>query len=130
MTDNYYGIYFDAGELEVDRHGNLLNPEVLWIVEFQYDEDTDALIAIRRVSENGEITDANPDLSCLNRYGEDDSPTIAEAMKWFDQWLEQNLEWRETSPSTYYEPAEYICIGITGYVDDEPRYHRFSHSWY
>lgn len=128
--EKYYDIYFDPAELEVDEKGDLTNPETLRIIEFTYDEDTDALITIRRVTENGAVIEVNTDLSGLYHYGEDDSVSIAEAMKWFDIWLEQNLEWRESSPSTYYEPANYICVGITGYVDDEPRYHRFSHSWY
>ena len=39
MTEKFYGVYFDRWDLEVNEDGILRNPEVLQIVEFEYDED-------------------------------------------------------------------------------------------
>ena len=40
MTDKYYDVYFDAGDLIVDERGRFENPEVLQIIEFEYDDAT------------------------------------------------------------------------------------------
>ena len=48
-------------------------------------------------------------------YGDD---TLKEVLKRFYQWLEDNTEWEEVSPQTYWEPAEYRCVGISGYTFD------------
>ena len=111
MTEKCYGIYFDRFELEVDADGNLANPEVLQIIEFEYDQDE--LIAVRRVDENGEvIADQWTCSDDLRHVGWDDDETIEKAMGRFERWLEDNLEWKQISPATYLSPAEYICIGI------------------
>ena len=123
MNDKYYGIYFDPSELEVDRKGHLLNVDVLHIIEFEYaDDESDAPTAIRRVAKDGSLLEVKPDLRGLSNIGYDDFRSIEETLGWFYIWLSENLEWRESSPETYYQPAEYICIGITGYCDDENEY--------
>ena len=129
-TYKYYDIYFDKWDLEVDKDGRLLNPEVLKIIQFECDEESDEIVAVRRVAYDGSVIEVSPDLSDLCHYQYDNGETIDEAFGWFEKWLEENTEWRESSSQTYWQPAEYICIGITGCVDDEPRYHRHSHSWY
>lgn len=130
MTDKYYDVYFDPSELEVDRDGHLENPDALHIIEFEYDEDTDEVTACRRVDEKGNVLEDRPDLSDLEHVGEGDDPTISKALGRFEGWLTDNLEWRESWRGDYYNPPEYVCVGIIGHVDDEPRYHRLSHRWY
>ena len=66
----------------------------------------------------------------LTHLAENDFVTIDEAMGAFEGWLNDHLDWRESWRGDYYNPPEYICAGIDGYVDDEPRYHRLSHRWY
>lgn len=112
---NTYGIYFDRFELEVDRNGQLLNPENLRIIEFVFDEEiSDEPIDIRRIDKNGNVIEEYPDLSDLDYVGYDDEPTIADAMNQFYEWLENNVVWVETSRQTYWQPAEYACVGIEG----------------
>ena len=117
MTDKYYGIYFDRHDLTVDEGGHLTNPEALQIVEFEYDEATDEVIATRRVDQDGNVIEAEwqdlPYAESLDHTGEDDDPTIREALDRFRGWLDTHTEWRETSPETRWHPAEYICIGIS-----------------
>ena len=115
MKDNFYGIYFDKNELIVDRNGDLTNPDALYIMEFVYDEEiSDEPIDIRRIDKDGNVIEEYPDLSELSYVGYDDEPTVERAMHWFDKWLEEHLVWRETSRQTYWQPAEYICVGIEG----------------
>ena len=79
MTEKCYGIYFDRFELEIDRDGNLANPEVLQIIEYEYDQDE--LIAVRRVDKNGEvIADQWTCSDDLRHVGWDDDETIEKAM--------------------------------------------------
>ena len=118
MTDCFYGIYFDRWDLNVDKDGHLKNPEVLKIIEFEFDEELDEVVAIRQIAEDGSCIDADPDLRDLDHYGYDDSSTVDEAMGWFEKWLEENTVWVMTSRQTYWQPAEYACIGIEGCVDD------------
>ena len=134
MTDKYYDVYFDAGDLIVDEGGRLENPEVLQIIEFEYDDETDEITACRRVDRNGAVIE-DP-WTCL-RYaddmthvGEGDDTCVSKALGRFEGWLDDHLDWRESYRGDYYNPPEYICAGIEGYVDDEPRYHRLSHRWY
>ena len=123
MTEKYYGVYFDRWDLEVNEDGILRNPEVLQIVEFEYDEESDEVTAVRRVDEKGIVlSDPWADfdhIDDLDHAGYDDDPTIREALDSFYQWLEGNLEWREYRRQTYWHPAEYICVGVSGCVDDQ-----------
>ena len=109
MTNCTYGIYFDRWELEVNKHGQLTNPDALRIIEFEIDEELDDVVAKRRIAIDGSLLDV----------GYDDFSTIDEALGWFDKWLEENTEWVESSPETRWQPAEYTCIGITGCVYSE-----------
>lgn len=120
MTDKYYDVYFQPADLYVDEHGHLENPDALQIIEFEYDEDTDAVTACRRVDEKGNVIEDRPDLSDLEHSGDGDDPTIDAALGRFEGWLTDNLEWRESWGGDYYNPPEYVCIGITGYVDEPP----------
>ena len=124
MTDKYYDIYFQPADLYVDEHGRLENPDALQIIEFEYDEDTEEVTACRRVNEKGEvIEDPWKDqeyAESMTHLAEDDFPTIDAALGRFEGWLTDNLEWRESYRGDYYNPPEYVCIGITGYVDEPP----------
>ena len=118
MTEKFYGIYFDEWELKVDRNGDLQNPEALYIVEFEFDEEiSEEPIGIRRVDKDGNVIEEYPDLSDLSYVGFDDEPTIEKAMHWFWEWLEENRVWVESSPETRWQPAEYICVGIEGCLE-------------
>ena len=115
MTEKFYDVYFDPSELEVDRNGELMNPEALRIIRF--DENGSA----ERVSENGNtIADELPMAEVLNmdHVGFGDDPTIREAMNRFEEWLNEHLVWVLTRRETYWNPAEYICLGIDGYTDE------------
>ena len=120
-TEFYYDVYFDPSELEVDRDGHLKNPDALRIIEFEYDEDTDEITACRRVSEKGNVLeDPWKDLQYsddIAHVGEVDDPTISTTMGRFEGWLDQNLEWSQSYRGDYYNPPEYVCIGITGHID-------------
>ena len=117
--EKYYDIYFDPAELEVDADGDLLNfSDVVRVVEFDDDGNVCSV-------SNGTAEDTLE----MFHLGEGDD-TLEDALKRFYDWLSDHLEWRESTPQTYWQPAEYVCIGITGYVDDPPTYHRHSHSWY
>ena len=117
MTEKFYDIFYDPAELRVDRHGDLMNTDALRIVEFEYDEETDTTVSMRRVNEQGEVIETEPDLRDLYQVWFGDDTTIREALTHFEWWLEDHLEWRESSPETRWQPAEYICIGIEGYID-------------
>lgn len=118
MTEKLYGIYVDKWDLEVNRDGHLQNPDVLQIVEIEYDEETDQVIAIRRVDEKGNVLQEEWDglqyVDDLTLTGPDDCATIDKALGWFEGWLDDNLEWRESYRGDYYNPPEYVCIGVTG----------------
>ena len=119
--EKYYDIYFDPAELEVDEKGHLLNfEEAVHIVEF--DENGNVCSVTNNAGDVNEVLE-------MFHLGEGDD-TLAEAKERFYDWLENHTEWRETLPQTYWQPAEYICIGITDYVDEPPIYHRYSNSWY
>ena len=120
MTDKYYDVYFQPADLYVDEHGHLENPDALQIIELEYDEDTEDVTACRRVDEKGNVIEDRPDLYDLVHVGDGDDPTIDKAMGRFEGWLTDNLEWRESYRGDYYNPPEYVCIGITGYVDEPP----------
>ena len=135
MTDKYYGIYFDKHDLEVNRHGDLMNPEVLQIIEFEYkDENSDEPTAMRRVDKYGKvISEGWKDWEYrddIDHLGRADYFSMQDAFDDFYRWLEENTEWRESSPETYWQPAEYVCVGITDCVDEPPSYHRSKHSWW
>lgn len=133
MTDKYYGIYFDKHDLIVNREGELMNLDVLQIIEFEYaDENSDEPTIMRRVDKYGNVIfegkwEYRDDIDHLGR---NDYLSMQDAFDDFYRWLEENTEWRESSPQTYWQPAEYVCVGITGCVDEPPRYHRWSHSWF
>ena len=133
MTEKFYCVYFDKFDLEVNEDGVLQNPDVLQIIEFEYDEETDDVVAVRRVDENGNVLEEEwkdfDYVDDLDHASYDDDPTIREALNSFYQWLEENLEWRVSRRQTYWNPAEYICVGVTGCVDEEPRYHKRKHRW-
>lgn len=129
MTDKYYDVYFQPADLYVDEHGHLENPDALQIIEFEYDEDTEEVTACRRVDQQGNVLEDRPDLYDLVHAGDGDDPSIDAALGAFEGWLTDHLDWRESWRGDYYNPPEYVCIGIAGYVDDEPRYHRRSHRW-
>ena len=122
--EKYYDIYFDPADLEVDTEGHLENPEVLQIIEFDYDDETEKTTACRRVNEKGEvIEDPWKDreyAESMVHLAEDDFPTIDKALGRFEGWLDNNLDWRESYHGDYYNPPEYICAGIEGYVDEPP----------
>ena len=124
MTDKYYDIYFQPADLYVDEHGHLENPDALHIIEFEYDDDTDEITACRRVDAKGNVLeDPWKDLQYsddMAHSGDGDDPTISKALGRFEGWLTENLEWRESYRGDYYNPPEYVCIGITGYVDEPP----------
>ena len=124
MTDKYYDIYFDRDVLQVDQHGHLENPGALHIIEFEYDDDTDEVTACRRVDQQGNvIEDPWKDreyAESLVHLAEDDFSTIDKALGAFEGWLDNNLDWRESYRGDYYNPPEYYCAGIEGYVDEPP----------
>ena len=134
MIDKYYDVYFDAADLSVSEEGELMNPDALQIIEFEYDDETEEVTACRRVDKKGNVLeDPWKDLQYsddMAHVGEGDDPTISKAMGRFEGWLDQNLDWRESWRGDYYNPPEYICAGIEGYTDDEHRYHRLSNRWY
>ena len=117
-----YGVYFDPFGLKVDRNGDLVNPEELRIIQFEYDDDSDAVLTARRFNRNGEvIEDPWTELhhaDDLCHVGFDDDVTVSDALARFYTWLEEHTAWVETRPGSYYSPAEYSCIGIDGYIDD------------
>ena len=123
MTDKYYDIYFDPADLVVDRGGELENPEALHIVEFEYDDETEQITSFQRVDEKGN-TISEPmewdEVLRMSHVGDGDDDTIDAAMGRFEGWLTDNLEWRESYRGDYYNPPEYVCVGITGYVDEPP----------
>ena len=127
MTDKYYDIYFQPADLYVDQEGHLENPDALQIIQFEYDDDTEEVTACRRVDQQGNVLEDRPDLYDLVHAGDGDDPSIDAALGRFEGWLTDNLEWRESYRGDYYNPPEYICVGITGYVDEPPyRPHRIS----
>lgn len=117
MTDKYYGIYFDRYDLEVDVCGHLTNPEALQIIEFEYAEDTDEITACRRVDRDGHVIEDEWSglqyAEDLDHAGFDDDQTIREAFDRFEEWLEDHTRWGVSAPETRWQPAEYICTGIT-----------------
>ena len=124
MTDKYYDVYFDAGDLIVDEGGRLENPEALQIIEFEYDDETEEVTACRRVDKKGNVLEDpwkdRERADDINHVGENDFPTISKALGAFEGWLTDHLDWRESWRGDYYNPPEYICAGIEGYVDEPP----------
>ena len=124
MTDKYYDVYFDHSELEVDRDGHLENPEALQIIEFEYDDETEKVTACRRVDAKGNVLEDpwkdRERADDINHVGENDFATISKALGAFEGWLTDHLDWRESYRGDYYNPPEYICAGIEGYVDEPP----------
>ena len=116
MNDKYYDIYFDRSELQISEEGELMNPNVLYIIEFVYDEDTEEVTACRLVDEKGNVLEDRPDLADLEHAGDGDDPTIGKAGGRFYSWLDDHLVWTELYAATRWEPAEYTCIGIEGCV--------------
>ena len=120
MTEKYYGIYFDRLDLCVDNNGQLINPEVLQIVQYEYEEDGDEPISCCRVDLRGNIIeDPWKDAEWagdLVRIGHGDDESIEKVMDRFYDWLDNNTEWVESLPETRWHPAEYECIGISGCV--------------
>ena len=112
MPENFYDIYFNPAELRVDRNGNLINADALHIICFVCNTGTGETISTNRVNETGEVIETDPNLDNLEHVGYGDDNTIREAFDRFELWLENHLEWCETSPETRWQPAEYICIGI------------------
>ena len=119
MTEKFYDVYFDPAQLEVDRGGYLMNPDALHIVELQFDEDTDTIISAKLVDEAGNVSGDASDLLDGFHVGYGDDESIREALRRFEKWLSDHLVWVESRPQTYWEPAEYIAIGIEGYVDTD-----------
>ena len=122
--EKYYDIYFDPAYLVVDTEGRLENPEALQIIEFEYDDETEEVTVCRRVDEKGNVLeDPWKELQYsddMTHVGEGDDPTIDAALGRFEGWLDNNLEWRESYRGDYYNPPEYVCAGIEGYVDEPP----------
>ena len=116
MTNKYYDIYFDPSELEVDGDGHLENWDALYILE--YDKNGKVMNRVDRKGNPVEFGDY-PLENVLDLhhvgYGDDD---LKGALNWFYKWLKDNTEWRETSPETYLQPAEYRCVGISDYTFD------------
>ena len=129
MNENFYGIYFDPSELRVDRNGDLTNPDVLHIICFECNTDTGETISWSRVSEKGEVIETEPKLDDLESVGYGDDGTIREALDRFEVWLENHLEWRVSRMETRYTPAEYVCIGIEGYIDEDTEWYYKRHWW-
>lgn len=116
MTEKYYDIYFEPSELEVDEDGHLENWDALYILE--YNEDGKVTNRVDRKGDPIGFGESSLDeVLDLYHVGEGDN-TLKEALKRFYQWLADNTEWVETSPQTYWQPAEYRCIGISGYTFD------------
>ena len=124
MTDKYYDVYFDAGDLIVDEGGRLENQEVLQIIEFEYDDETEEVTACRRVDRKGNVLEDpwkdQERADDINHLAENDFPTIDKALGAFEGWLNDHLDWRTSYAGDYYNPPEYICAGIEGYVDEPP----------
>ena len=129
MNENFYDIYFDPAELEVDGNGDLINPDVLHIICFECDTDTGEAINTNRVNKKGEIIETDPVLTDLQHVGDGDDNTIREALNRFELWLENHLEWRVSRMETRYTPAEYVCIGIEGYIDEDTEFYYKRHWW-
>ena len=121
MTDKYYDVYFDPAELVVDRDGELENPEALHIIELEYDAETERIICGQRVDKKGN-TISEPmewdEVFNLSHVGYGDDVSIRDALSRFEDWLKGHTVWVETNPETRWQPAEYACIGIEGFVDD------------
>ena len=134
MTEKYYDVYFDPSELEVDGDGDLTNLDALYILE--YNEDGKVT---NRVDYKGNPIDFGnyPLEKILDLYhvGEGDN-TLKEALDLFWKWLQDNTKWVEISPQTYWQPAEYLCVGITGYCgyadeeDDDDAMERYRLNWH
>lgn len=122
--EKYYDIYFDPADLEVDTEGHLENSEVLQIIEFEYDDETEEVTSCCRVDEKGNVIDDpwrdREYAEYLTHLAENDFPTIDKALGAFEGWLDNHLDWRESYHGDYYNPPEYICAGIEGYVDEPP----------
>lgn len=128
MTEKFYEVYFEPSVLEVDEDGHLENEKALYILE--YNENGKVL---NRVNSDGKPIDFG-DESLENildlyhvGYGDDD---LEEALQRFHEWLEQNTEWVCTSRQTYWQPAEYRCIGIIGYNGYEDEEDDDDMEWY
>lgn len=128
MTEKYYDIYFEPSELEVDGDGHLENWDALYILE--YNEDGKVM---NRVDYNGKPIEfgktALEDILNLHHVGYGDD-SLEEAKTWFWEWLDANTEWVQTSRQTYWQPAEYRCIGITGYCGYEEEPDDDAMEWY
>lgn len=128
MSDKHYDVFFDPWELEVSKSGSLQrwSWSKLHIIEFLYDDETETDKAWRRVDEKGN-TISEPmewdDVFRLDHVSDDDFfETPRKALNRFEDWLEEHLAWVEDVPETRWHPAEYICIGIIGCVDDGSDY--------
>ena len=113
MTEKYYDVYFDPSELEVDSNGDLTNWDALYILEY----NDDGKVTNRVDYKGNPIAFGDYPLESvldLHHVGEGDN-TLKEALNLFWKWLQNNTEWAETSPQTFWQPAEFKCIGITGY---------------
>jgi len=135
MTEKYYDIYFEPSDLEVDSEGHLVSEKPLYILE--YDENGKVL---NRVNTKGQPISFGDEplegILSLYHRGEGDD-TLKGALKRFWDWLDANLEWRESSRQTYWQPAEYVCIGLTGHCgyddmeddDDAMEWYRLRLHW-
>ena len=99
------------------------------IICFECNTDTGEAINTNRVNEKGEVIETDPVLTDLEHVGYGDDTTIREALDRFEIWLENHLEWRVSRMETRYTPAEYVCIGIEGYIDEDTEFYYKRHWW-
>ncbi len=120
----YWNIHFEPSDLEIDRDGDLENYDALYILEHDGKD-------IRRVSIGGQpmkLDRSIDEIESMSEFIEGyEFDSLQETINYFETWLANNLEWRESSPATWDEPAEYVCTGL---VSDEPRpFKRSRHDW-
>ena len=118
----HYSIHFEPSDLRIDRKGNVDNYDALYILEHNGGN-------IRRISLAGHPLKLDRSPEDIRGMAEtiEGGDSLPEIINHFETWLANNLEWRESSPQTLEEPAEYVCTGLT---DTSPRpFRRSRHDW-
>lgn len=113
MENEYtYYMWFDRHELEVDDSGAVVNKEKLYIAE--YDEDGNF---VRRVDYawRGKVIEVPMDISVEEMESFDEyvvADSVRDLYEKFYRYLDEYYIEVETSPQTYWQPAEYIIVGL------------------
>lgn len=113
-----YKIYFDYNSLKLNGEGEIINEnDSVYIIEYEWDEDSEASTYIRRV--NGLYRHYDEDFPMdisLDELEEMESlddyfDSVQEAWDELDHYLEDFMIWR-TIYMGYYQPEEYECVGL------------------